>query len=138
MVRVTRIEWNDSEYIAYGPGEIQPVYQVTDEPHQHLMTTMTWPTMAKWIPNARVRFRELSVSKLYDRYGPPVDLTGRGAEPDLVMGATTPEPDPRALPGGMYVGEEAERVALAYKEWRKAGYDDEVLYRAGVWARPEE
>ena len=76
MVRVTQIRWNEDEYIAYGPDEIKPVYEVSDGPRQHILTVMEWPVMAKWIPNALVRSRELSVNRLAKIYGPRVEPPG--------------------------------------------------------------
>ena len=35
-------------------------------------------------------------------------------------------------------GEEGQRVAAAWEKYRASGYDPEVMYRAGVWARPDE
>ena len=35
-------------------------------------------------------------------------------------------------------GEEGQRVAAAWEKYRASGYDPEVMYQAGVWARPDE
>ena len=53
----------------------------------------------------------------------------------------TPPEDTGALerftaPIPMRVGEDAERAALAWEEYRITG-DPEALYEAGIWARPE-
>lgn len=35
-------------------------------------------------------------------------------------------------------GEEGQKVAAAWEKYRASGYDPEVMYRAGVWAKPDE
>lgn len=38
---------------------------------------------------------------------------------------------------GIATGDDADKVAAAWEEYRSNGYDPEIMYRAGVWERPD-
>ncbi|WP_423918862.1 hypothetical protein [Candidatus Poriferisodalis sp.] len=43
--------------------------------------------------------------------------------------------DSKWFPIAPVVGEESQRHAEAWRNWRKGGYDPEVLYEAGIFQR---